>query len=185
MKNRTWDDCGNILVEVKSKNSDPLIMVINENDWKYLKMIGVKSIRNNNGYAWCSVKGKPHAVHRLLLPFSTCVDHANHDKMDNRRENIRSCTYAENLRNRSISKSNRTGATGVYSKYKARVGRIYTARISVNGKSINLGTFDSFDEARNARQEAERKYFREYAISDKPYKFRRWHTGMPVALVQS
>lgn len=45
-------------------------------------------------------------MHRLILGLTDpkiVVDHRNHDGLDNRRENIKPCTQAENLQNRKKS----------------------------------------------------------------------------------
>ena len=71
-------------------------------------------------YGYKREKGKSATVprvgiHRVILGIedSKCfVDHANGDSLDNRIENIRACTHAENMRNRKLQK-NKTGFPGV------------------------------------------------------------------------
>lgn len=88
------------------------------------------------------------------------IDHISHDKMDNRRANLRKCTNAQNIRNGSLSKNNTSGVTGVY--FDNNRGK-WHAQIRVDRKAIFLGRFDSFDEAVAARREAEKVYFGEFA----------------------
>lgn len=85
-----------------------------------------------------------------LLP-----DHLNRNKSDNRKQNLLLKSRRDNSINRSLSKSNNSGKTGVsfYSKYQK-----YMAQICVNYKVINLGYFDKFEDAVMARLEAEEKY---------------------------
>jgi hypothetical protein len=60
---------------------------------------------SSTGYAvWRGVKdGKKQTIrmHRLITnaPDGLMVDHINHDRLDNRRSNLRICTQSENMRN--------------------------------------------------------------------------------------
>lgn len=59
----------------------------------------------------------------------------------------------------ALSKSNRTGVTGVS---KTPNGK-YRARIMVDRKEIRLGTFETLKEAAVARKNGETKYFGEFS----------------------
>ena len=106
-------------------------------------------------------------LHRYLIncPEDMFVDHINRDKLDNRKENLRICTQKENNRNMSIRENSKSIARGIYQSSKTG----WVARIKVDGKDIYLGTFKSFDEAYNARRQAEIDYFGEFAphLNDK------------------
>lgn len=88
--------------------------------------------------------------HYGLIPDGMYVDHINQNRTDDRIENLRLATHGQNLRNIS-RKANRLGVTGV-SKDKSI--RRYQARIALDGERINLGMFDTAEEAHQAYVEA-------------------------------
>lgn len=69
-------------------------------------------------------------------------------------ENCRWTTMEMQAQNKRLLPSNKTGVAGVYLKS----GK-YAAQISVHGKRIHLGTFETIPEAAKARREAELKYW--------------------------
>ena len=102
--------------------------------------------------------------HRLVMGISDeniAVDHINHNKSDNRKNNLRFVTDSQNSMNRGVSSNNTSGITGV----NKRNGK-WTARIGVNTKRIFLGDYDNFFEAVKARKEAEEKYYKEYSYDN-------------------
>ena len=115
-----------------------------------------------DGYVHSNKIGR---LHRYLMncPGDLVVDHINRNKLDNRICNLRVCTQQQNKRNRSIQCNNTSGVTGVswVSKYNK-----WMAQIQINGKSKNLGCFNTKEEAINARKQAEIEYFGEYAPND-------------------
>ena len=104
----------------------------------------------NNGYARCwdgSGRGrKIILMHRVILntPEGLCTDHINGDRLDNRRENLRVCTKAENSRNRGVEKTNTSGFKGV--NWHKR-DRVWQARLNYLGKFIWLGSYKTKEEA--------------------------------------
>jgi hypothetical protein len=93
-------------------------------------------------------------VHRLMaLAFLSKkekdreVDHINRDRSDNRLNNLRWVSRAENIVNQNK-----------FAVYKRESGR-FQSRISVNGKKKTLGTFDTYEEALVKRIEAEELYY--------------------------
>lgn len=86
------------------------------------------------------------------------VDHRNHDRIDNRIENLREATDSQNNANQRVSKRNKTGVKGIH-RPKGRE----SFDVTCNGKWI--GTFKDFGEAIAARLEAEKLYQREFAYN--------------------
>lgn len=111
---------------------------------------------NRQGY----IIGHGTSLHRFIMncPKGYMVDHINHDKTDNRKSNLRIVTPAQNNYNHSLQRNNTTGVTGVY-----QINGKWTAKIQVNYKQINIGTFLTKEEAVEARKAAEEKYFGVYA----------------------
>ena len=102
-------------------------------------------------------------IHRLVMdcPDNMIVDHINGDPMDNRKINLRICTYAENCKNRKKTKSKTASSYRGVTWHKR--DRLWHARITVNGSVIFIGCFDSEMNAAMARDKAELKYFGEFA----------------------
>lgn len=75
------------------------------------------------------------------------VDHIDRDGLNNRRDNLRVCTFQENLCNKKIYKNNKSGYKGV--SYHVRINK-YSAEISHKGKQIWLGYFETPKEAYEA-----------------------------------
>jgi hypothetical protein len=120
--------------------------------------------KHNKGYVW---NVSSHTMlHHFIIGYKTNyeagveVDHANRNKLDNRKYNIRKVMKSVNQHNSKIRVDNTTGFKGV-AKFQ---GTRYRARIQVNNKRISLGLFDCPIEAALAYNEAAVKYFGEYAI---------------------
>ncbi|WBK39696.1 HNH endonuclease [Xanthomonas phage L522] len=114
---------------------------------------------NNRGYLQVQVYGKLYKSHRLAWLLHTGkwpsqhIDHINGRKTDNRIENLRECTHAENHQNRGKNKNNTTGVLGVCLEKNGK----WRARICVDGKDIFLGYFETLEAAAAARAEAKKR----------------------------
>lgn len=112
-----------------------------------------------NGYVIIGFARKLHKAHRLAWLYMTGafprnqIDHMNGDRTDNRFCNLREATHSQNMRNfRSAASDSKTKVLGVGAS-----GKRYRARISVDGKTIYLGLFDTPEGAHHAYLEAKRK----------------------------
>lgn len=126
----------------------------------------------NSGYASRKVKhidGTPGKMmhvymHRVLLGLKygerKSVDHRNGNKLDNRLENIRACSQAENCKNTRMRSTNTSGFKGV-SWIESR-GK-WQATIAANGKSIYLGRYKTPEEAHEKYVAAAKELHGEFA----------------------
>ncbi len=127
-------------------------------------------------YCWYETKnGNKTGTYKMLAAHEPCdektvlfawvigckyYDHINRNTFDNRKNNLRPCTAAENTRNTSLGRNNTSGVIGVsWSKQNKK----WYAELTKDRKTILRAPFSVFDDAVRARLEAEKKYFGEFA----------------------
>ena len=117
-------------------------------------------------YARRHSKGKSYLMHREIMqpPPGMVVDHSDHNGLNNLESNLRVCTPTQNQRNcRPIGGS---------SSYKGvsydKEHRKWEAGITVKGKRIHIGLFDTEIEAARAYDRKARELFGEYAYLNFP-----------------
>ena len=113
---------------------------------------------NKDGYLQTAINKKSVMVHRLIWLYvhgdmPKCqIDHINGIKTDNRLENLREADPVQNGQNRQRGqKNNKSGLLGV-----SRLGKKWRASISVSGKQVYLGSFDTPEKAHAVYLEAKR-----------------------------
>lgn len=114
----------------------------------------------STGYRSVSLCGKSRNVHELVAaafigprPDGCVIDHIDADRTNNHFSNLRYVTQMVNMRNWTKVRS-RSGRLGVYPN-----GRGWIAQIgSKKGKTINLGTYPTIEEAASAREAYEAKH---------------------------
>lgn len=103
-------------------------------------------------------------LHRFLMKATggrqQPVDHRNRDPLDCRKKNLRVSTPVLNAQNRRVNSRNESGLKGAQ---KHRDPNKWCSRITVNGKVIFLGMFDSAEDAHQAYRKAATEFFGEYA----------------------
>lgn len=121
---------------------------------------------DTKGYFRIRLFGREFKSHRLawLLTYGVWpaeeIDHKNGVPGDNRLENLREVTTAENGQNRrKAQKNNRSGFLGV-----SAVGNVFHAQIKVAGTVRHLGCYETADEAHAAYLAAKRELHRACTI---------------------
>lgn len=123
------------------------------------KVKNYKWYLDGRGYVYCGTIR--NSLHRLIIncPEDKVIDHINHNKLDNRKSNLRTCTQQQNTINRSKTSRNTSGYVGVC--YKPKINK-WQSYITVNKKPMHLGYYNTLEEAIEVRKQAEIKYFGEY-----------------------
>ena len=114
---------------------------------------------NCDGYA---VNSQVGLMHRFIIntPNDMKTDHINHDRLYNRKHNLRTCTNQQNQMNRSINVLNNSGYKGVYKYEKYNK---WMSRIKINGKTKYIGLYNSPLEAAKSYDEKAKELFGEFA----------------------
>lgn len=101
-------------------------------------------------------------MHRFILGLTSKKqgDHENHNTLDNRRNNLRSCTIQQNRFNQKIRVNNTSGFKGVSWCEKLKKWWSY---IRVNGRTLHLGYFLLIKDAARAYDKAAKRYFGVFA----------------------
>lgn len=136
---------------------------IDDLDWENLSQF--KWGINKKGYAYTNFNRKLITMHRMILnpPKNKCVDHINMDRLDNRRKNLRICSFGENLMNRGPQKNNKAGLKGVYF---FKPTKKWAASICKNRKIITIGYYSSPKHAAIAYDAAAKILHGDFAYSN-------------------
>jgi hypothetical protein len=139
---------------------DEDIVRVESIDWHVLK---TKNLIYFARHIFNGGKDKTILLHRFLLdaPDGMKVDHKDRNTFNNKKENLRLCTHAENMRNCKKNTKNTSGYKGVTCHSNCKKKK-WHARIKVNKKRISLGYFVTPEEAHKAYCEASKKYHGEF-----------------------
>ena len=102
------------------------------------------------------------SMHRLIMSPKEyeLVDHINFNKSDNRKVNLRLVNKSQNEMHKLVRSDNMSGTRGV-SYYKK--DNLWVAEVMVNGEKVFRKGYALKEDAIRAREEAEKKYFKEYS----------------------
>lgn len=119
-------------------------------DTKKTKAGQIVGSKNSEGYLKFRFKYTTYTVHRVIYLLThkevpECVDHINGNVSDNRPENLRAAVIQTNAYNAKIQVNNTSGCKGVH---HLKDGHGYQANINYNGKRKFLGTFKTFEDAK-------------------------------------
>jgi len=153
---------------------DGLVAIVNEDDyyvlaffkWSYFKSPHTGTFYAHRGIKLSDRRNSTYSMHRQVMGFKRGdprqVDHKdNLDTLNNTRNNLRDATHDQNMHNRGMLATNKSGYKGVSWKEN---NNSYVAQISFQGKRIHLGYRKT---ARAAHEElyvpAALKYHRKFA----------------------
>lgn len=141
----------------------------------------------NDGYGWIHMSDMRMGVeakskhrklmHRVLMNAKPgqIVDHVNGNSLDNRRNNLRFCTHAENMCNRRAEKVGRKkiqdhGFKGIIKNGKKNLAKPWIALIAKASKQYYSSYYATPEEAAKAYDELALKLHGEFARLNFPVK---------------
>lgn len=159
-----------IALSRQGKNKDKYFTLVDDEDYEWLSQWRWY-YSNKNKYTGYAVRGvwnkelkrnKRIWIHREILkpPEGLYCDHINGNGLDNRKKNLRTCTSAENQKNRSMSENNTSGFKGVAWH---KPSKKWLVSATFNGKRRHLGRYKSKMEAAKVYDEFAKKYHGEFA----------------------
>lgn len=120
---------------------------------------------SKRGYWRVSIDYKHYYTHRIIFlmfhgHLPKLLDHIDSNPLNNKIENLRAATSAENVRNSKLRKTNTSGIKGVsWDKQHKK----WSVAIMVSGKNYRIGRFKDLELAQLAIAEARNKYHQEFA----------------------
>jgi len=135
------------------------VAIVDEADWE---RVGKHSWHlfpsRNTFYAarWVRV-----FMHREVMQAETPLDHKNGNGLDNRRSNLRPASGSQNAQNQQ--KWSRPTSSRFKGVHWNKRDKKWIARIGVEKRRINLGSFHDEEDAARAYDAAAKQYFGEYA----------------------
>ena len=137
--------------------------------WKVSKR-GVKKNQpagtiNLHGYWQTQIDGKIYKNHRLIflmfygwLPDQ--IDHIDRNSLNNKIENLRQATNAENQRNSKVKVTSLSGIKNI--KWEKRRKK-WLVRLTINGQEKHFGYFSNLEIAKTKALEARKLYYGDFA----------------------
>tara|TARA_Y100001973_G_scaffold79010_1_gene116069 strand:- start:954 stop:1565 length:612 start_codon:yes stop_codon:yes gene_type:complete len=145
-------------------------------------------------YAWDGDHRK--SMHRVIMdpPKGMDIDHINGDTLDNRKENLRICTRSQNAQNKKLRRDSASGYKGVHEqkkpskrkyvskktgkvtyhyympkkRFKAYIGEPDWREKGLKNSHINLGRYDTAEEAARVRDKKAKELHGEFAYLNFP-----------------
>jgi hypothetical protein len=120
---------------------------------------------SNNGYKVVQINNEKYLVHRLIFCmhhgyFPKCTDHKNANKLDNRIENLREATFAQNVQNQPMRKTNTSGIKNVSWCRKSKKWKV---QFSYNNKFYYFGVHDTMEQAAKIAEQKRTELHKEFA----------------------
>lgn len=134
---------------------------------KHGKQPKLTPITKHQRYLRFRVNGHVFKLHQLIYLYfygyiPNVIDHRDNDRTNNKIENLREVTQAQNCLNRKVSKSSVTGIKNLY--FSKKCGRWFVQMMVGNARKI-IGRFEDFELAEFVALEARNKYHGTFARS--------------------
>jgi len=133
------------------------------------KVAGSPTFKNTGKPAACLVQinGKTFLAHRIIwtmekgpIPERMQIDHIDVNAHNNRLDNLRLATNAQNSHNQPARRSNKWGLKGVSLN---STGGKWVAQIMIDGTNKHIGVYDNPLDAHNAYAEAAERHYGDFA----------------------
>ena len=142
------------------------VAIVDSEDFEYLSQFKWHAVKlGHNWYANRNIKTLDGYINQRMQwdILGKNADHKNGDGLDNRRDNLRICTKAQNNRNQRRVPTELSPYKGVKRKgYRYRT--MWEAQIKVKARPVYLGLFGTAEEAALAYNWAALIYFGEFAL---------------------
>lgn len=162
MKKLTHEYLKNILKY--NPNTGDWIWLITKNNNSALKNQKAGTI-NSVGYRVICIDKKFYLSSRLAWFYMTGkwplkqMDHKDTNRSNDIWDNLRLATNGQNTCNQKIRIDNKTGTKGVFFRKDTKK---YSVRVTIDNKKINLGCYNTLEEARAVRQKAANNFHGEF-----------------------
>ena len=117
-------------------------------------IIDIEDIDKITGKKWCYhggyAKHGPNGFQMHKAITGEVCDHINHNRLDNRKANLRTATHYQNMYNLPKPRHNSSGYVGVH--FFKRTG-LYRAYLSICDKDFHIGYFNTPEEAAYIRDQ--------------------------------
>lgn len=129
----------------------------------------VAGYTRRDGYRYITIGGRSYAEHRLAWVWvnggdldGQQIDHADVNPLNNAIENLRIATPAQQTQNRRVDSRSSSGLKGAH---RRRDGKPWRSTITIDGRSIFLGNFDTAEEAHAAYVKVAQAHYGAFARS--------------------
>lgn len=142
--------------------------LVDDEDYEYLNQFSWHSTSKGYVMGGGKIDGEQVrlSMHRLIMntPKGMQTDHINHDKLDNRKGNLRICTNSQNNMNKKPRIDYTSKFKGVHWCKKAKK---YKVQLKAEGVNLYFGSYDIEEDAAKAYNKAALKHFGEFAYLNK------------------
>jgi len=157
-----------IVFEAKKDTGDMVEVKVDRGDWERVRQYNWRVSRKGyvHGQDYMNGQSRKVLLHRYLMNFpNSQIDHADRDRANCTKANLRVCTSSQNNGNRSYAGSSKSGFMGVH--FRKDTGK-YRVKIVHQGKKHFVGNFDDPYEAALAYDRKKEELFGEFAYVNFP-----------------